>query len=150
MCSVTICEFKVNPVYSYLIPPKPVTISNVGFIYSMFICISIDCFIMLSIHPYHSLIHPTNPLPSPPDHYHGLFVFVLVCCLVCHYSFLFPFFFSFFICFPPCFLFFLAIASLTASVHTSSGPVPTQTQFPWQQIHPELQVTNHTSACCHL
>lgn len=114
----------------------------------MFICISIDCFIMLK---YPSKSFPHSPHQPPhPHHYHGLSVFVLVCCLVCHYSFLFPFFFPFFICSPPCFFFFLAIASLTASVHTSSGPVPTQTQFPWQQIHPELQVTNHTSACCHL
>lgn len=54
----------------------------------------------------------------------------------------------FFVC-PSPFLFFFscpAIASLTASVHTSSGPVPTQTEFPWQQIHSELQVTNRLSA----
>ena len=32
------------------------------------------------------------------------------------------------------------VASLTASVNAPSGPVPTQTQFPRQQIHKELQV----------
>lgn len=55
----------------------------------------------------------------------------------------------FFLCLPPPPFFFFscsAIASLTASVHTSSGPVPTQTKFPWQQIHSELQVTNRLSA----
>lgn len=34
----------------------------------------------------------------------------------------------------------LDIASLTASVHAPSGSVPAQTQFPWQQILPQLQV----------
>lgn len=56
--------------------------------------------------------------------------------------FLFFFFFSFCL-FYFCFVFLLLfsdVASLTASVHAPSGPVPAQTQFPWQQILPQLQV----------
>ena len=49
-----------------------------------------------------------------------------------------PFFF--FVCFILFVLLFLDVASLTASVHAPSGPVPAQTQFPWQQIQPQLQV----------
>ena len=56
----------------------------------------------------------------------------------------FLFFFFFFVClFYFCFVFLLLfsdVASLTASVHAPSGPVPAQTQFPWQQILPQLQV----------
>lgn len=110
----------------------------------MLICISIDCFIM---HKYPSISFPQSPAPP---------ITTMVCLYLCWlavWSAIIHFFISIFFflyLFPALFLFFLAIASLTASVHTSSGPVPTQTQFPWQQIHPELQVTNHTSACCHL
>ncbi len=69
----------------------------------------------------------------------------LSCGLTCLTPFIFPssFFllFFFFLCFLSFFLFSLGIvASLTASVHAPSGPVPATAKLQRQQIHQELQV----------
>lgn len=92
----------------------------------------------------YSSLSLASSIINPPAHPPSSLPLSYLCWLVV-WSAIIHFYFHFFLYLSP--PFFLAIASLTASVHTSSGPVPTQTQFPWQQIHPELQVTNHTSVC---
>lgn len=112
-----------------------------------------------------SCIVPSPEPPVRPSSFPCYFppCFVLLPCFVWSIiiHFLFPLFFFFSVPHPPLLpslppsffllflLFFSIVASLTASVHAPSGPVPTETQFPWKQIHQELQVTNHVPAKCH-
>lgn len=99
-----------------------------------------------------SLVHPSSCIPCC---FAPCFVLLLCFCVVHHYSFFYFHIFLFFLSslLPSTFPFvppvFSTVASLTASVHAPSGPVPTETQFPWKQIHQELQVTNHAPAKCH-